>query len=249
MRLTEKCAIRMSVRKIPVSRRTITGRHALQRLKVSVPFESLLERDFLQLMDFDRDVTAVEGQPVCVTWKDASGKARRYTPDFLVTFRPKRQLWPSRQPGKAKPWLVEVKPREEVWKNFARYRPAFRAATEYARRNGWLFHILDESRIRSGRLENARVLLPFMMKSSDSDRCRALLTVLERFEDGLTAEQLLVATCSDRINQALLIPNLWNLVGWRNIETDLSQPLTMKSRLRLPPYMASLFERLPQQTH
>ena len=226
----------MPVRKIPPNALYFTGRQALKRLKHSVAFESFLERDFLTLLDFDRDVAAVEEQPVRIDWQDAKGRSHRYTPDFLVTFLPSRDQLPAWQRSKRKPWLVEVKPEAVLKEDWSKLRPKFRAAIRFAREKGWTFHIMTERRIRTVRLDNARFLLPAMMLPYNKQRCEALLKVLENCGE-LTAAQLLAATCQDPINQAMSLSMLWSLVAWRNIGADLSRPLNMNTLLWLPEYM------------
>ncbi len=223
----------MPVRKIPVNYRVLTGRQALKRLHYSVDFESPVERDFLLLLDLDRDVKAVEGQPVSIPWRDERGREFPYRPDFLVTFLPGRDQLPIHQPLKAKPWLVEVKPHQELKENWRKYHRRFRAAVAYARERDWKFRIWTDRRIRTPRLENARQLLRFMTLPYEKARCEALLRALENCGTEMTARELIAAVCQDPINQAML----WSLVAWRNIGADLSRPLDMESALWLPEYM------------
>ncbi len=56
-----------------------TGRH--------VGYESFVERDRLMLLDFDPDVTGVAAQPLCLCWRDESGRSRRHVPDFFARLR------------------------------------------------------------------------------------------------------------------------------------------------------------------
>lgn len=54
----------MPFRKIPISGRSLTGRHATKQPTGSVGFESSLERDFITLMMFDPSVAKIEEHPV-----------------------------------------------------------------------------------------------------------------------------------------------------------------------------------------
>src|SRR5437868_5438583 len=98
----------MPSRKIPPSRRSLTGLVASQKsprlsLVPSPParpsqlgagqpqpqtrmkgFESSLERDFFILLDFDLNVDRYEEQPVRIEYRDGDGRLRTYTPDVLV---------------------------------------------------------------------------------------------------------------------------------------------------------------------
>lgn len=52
-----------------------------------VGFESLLERDFLMLADYDRDVVGIAFQPFAVLWPKGTDSARGHVPDFFLRLR------------------------------------------------------------------------------------------------------------------------------------------------------------------
>jgi hypothetical protein len=52
-----------------------------------VGFESFTERDQLMLLDFDPEVTGVASQPLCLCWRDESGRVRRHVPDYFARLR------------------------------------------------------------------------------------------------------------------------------------------------------------------
>lgn len=54
--------------------------------------ESILEEDFLTLLEFDRTVDRYEVQPVTVQYTDAEGKPRHYTLDVLIHYRPAEEV-------------------------------------------------------------------------------------------------------------------------------------------------------------
>ena len=56
-------------------------------VRAHVGFESLLERDFLMLADYDRDVVGIASQPFAVLWPRGTDGARGHVPDFFVRFR------------------------------------------------------------------------------------------------------------------------------------------------------------------
>jgi len=94
----------MPVRTIPLSHSSVTGRLASRSGQPSIAFESSLERDFAVLQLFDPAVQSIEEQPVRIDYKAPTGRATRYTPDFLVIYR--SDVPPSR--------LVEVKYQAEL---------------------------------------------------------------------------------------------------------------------------------------
>lgn len=52
-----------------------------------VGFESLLERDFLMLADYEQDVVGIASQPFAVLWPRGTEGARGHVPDFFVRLR------------------------------------------------------------------------------------------------------------------------------------------------------------------
>src|SRR5215470_396033 len=77
----------MPVRRVPKNYRSLTGLVSNSRTQAMTAFESSLERDFLLLLDFDPEVEYYEEQPVKITYPDARGRHRTYTPDVLVRYR------------------------------------------------------------------------------------------------------------------------------------------------------------------
>ena len=242
----------MSVRKVPPNYLVGTGRYAFKRElplanpHFSVDFESFIERDFLILADFDRDVAHVDGQPVKLFWRDERGRTHDYTPDFLVTFLPSGKQFPPYQPSKMKPWLVETKDAQTLREKWSELRPRFRAATQYAHRQGWTFHLLTERRVRTVRLDNARLLLPTMggEPAGNADLSQNLLLQTLTNHGGLSARNLLDAACTDPAERTRLLPQLWSLVAWRIIGTNLDLPLSMNSPLWLPEHAPRQSKRL-----
>lgn len=214
----------MPARRIPKNYRSVTGVTAAAKADGPAEFESTLERDLLALLDFSPAVRQFEVQPVILTWRDGSIE-RRYTPDALARFRTHRG-----QP-EPPPILYEVKYRADLWADWPKLRPKFRAALRFAKAQGWRFKIITEREIRTPYLTNAQFLLPFIRQGpppvQDMDLLdAALLELRESDIDGL-----LQAACQDEWNRARLLPALWYLVGTFHFGTDLHVPLTMKSRL------------------
>jgi hypothetical protein len=72
-------------------------------------FESLLEKEFLMLLDFDDTVEKFEVQPVRIP---VPGVPRGYVPDILVHYRADRETGEIR-----KPLLVEIKHTDDIQRN------------------------------------------------------------------------------------------------------------------------------------
>jgi hypothetical protein len=138
------------VREIPKNYRNVTGLVASPRLGRSVQFESSLERDFIVVLDvLSQVVEGFEEQPIEITWM-WDGRLHHYTPDFPVHFSGDQFV---RKASTRKPWLVEIKYRDDLRKNWKIFRPKYRAATAEAARRGWAFHIITEQEIRTPLLQ------------------------------------------------------------------------------------------------
>jgi len=196
----------MPVRIIPKNYRSLTGLVSNSRTQSMAAFESSLERDFLLLLDFDPDVEFYEEQPLTLTYADARGRRRTYTPDVFVRYR----MAPV-QGKPTPPCLYEVKYRDDLHHHWTDYRPKFRAAGRYARQQGWRFRVVTERHIRTPYLENVKFLRAYQaMAINVPSRAWLLNTLLELGETN--PAHLLTAMSHDRWQQAQLLPMLWQLV-------------------------------------
>lgn len=201
------------MRRIPLSRRShITG---FQALPTGVTeHESALERDFVTLTAFFDVGAVVTVQPVTIRFEH-EGKARRYTPDFLVKSSDGRST------------LVEIKYRRDLRIQWARLRPAFAAARDWAATNGASFRIITESAIRGPRLDAAKRLLP--LRAAPVDIALAAMT-LDRVAhlDNPTFGMLIDALPGSR-GAALAV--VWRLIARGQILVDLTAPITGDTRM------------------
>lgn len=121
----------------------MTGRFPSLKLGRMVAFESLIEQDYLYVLDYDPDVITFEEQPLSIQY-DWQGKQLKYTPDFHVIRGTSHQI-------------VECKPlalvsREDNQRKFA-------VALDWCQERGWTFVVVTDQELRSGsRLENIKLL-------------------------------------------------------------------------------------------
>lgn len=206
-----------SVRSIRPTRRSVSGVFPF-RGEGGIPYESMLERDFLCRTEFSRDVQAIIHQPVSIPFV-TGGRTYTYTPDFLVYYR----LGDSHFEDARKPMLVEVKPEGEWRNNWRKWLPKWKAAWRYANEQGWSFHIFDESRIRDTGFENIRFLERYeRMEFAPEDTDWILKTVREM---GYAPVHYLLALhfCADF--RAVGISHLWHLIATRRLQCDIRLPL------------------------
>jgi hypothetical protein len=153
----------MPVRKVSNHRGSAVGRFPSMKMQRMIAFESLIERDFIYLLDYDPFVTWFEEQPVRIEYEYAE-KQLHYTPDFLLVEQ-KQQV------------LVECKPEKFV--DTEENRRKFAVARQWCQGKGWQFRIVTEKEIRSGyRLQNVKLLTQYARQQIDPLVGSQILAVL-----------------------------------------------------------------------
>ena len=194
-------------RKIRPTRRSVSGIYVFKG-RLPVPYESTLERDFLIRSEFSPNVLKIVSQPVLIPFTGNNGQTYTYTPDFLVLQEPESGL---------KPLLIEVKPRRQWRLHWRHWRPKWKAAIRYARSQGWLFRIQDETRIRDTVFANIQSLAIYRrMRFTEQESCRIIHAVART--EPVTARHLINNL---NVNQA----HLWHLLATRRLDCNLMCPL------------------------
>lgn len=207
------------VRPIKPTRRSVSG-YLPFRGAGGIPFESLLERDFLRRMRFSHRVESVIAQPVAVDFIDLRGCAQTYVPDFLVHYR---QPLGINYQDYIKPMLVEVKPGYEWRKNWRAWSGKWKAARQYARHEGWVFSIYDESRIRGLPIENINFLERFERLDFDQEDIEMVMNTLRGME--VAPVHYLLARHFRGIYQDRGVALLWHLIATGRVECNITEPL------------------------
>lgn len=210
----------MPVRRIPLSSRChIIGQQPFIPGSRAVWHESTLERDFITLSRFDPEVLGIEEQPVVIRWNDDHGRLHRYTPDFRV-------LRPSRTD------IVEVKYRDDLWNNWALYKPKFRAAIVWAEQRGMRFLIRTERHIRRPRLQNAKRLVSRMHDMVEPKYKNLILAIVEKHQP-VCFKDLVEKTVRPPYANEAILSAIWVLLARRQLITDFDTEITGSSLLRL----------------
>jgi TnsA endonuclease N terminal len=179
----------------------------------NVWWESLLERDYIHLLEFDSDVTKYEEQPVRVAYP-FEGRVRHYTPDFLVERKDGRRI------------IVEVKSKEKA--STEEFRLFLLAVAPVIQKLGYEFLVATEEMIRvEPLLENIKILwgysrIPFF--SRHQVLCRKFL----RENDGASIADLACAL----FDKGVTLPVIYSLVYRGALSVDLNLPLDPSSIVR-----------------
>jgi len=158
----------MPVRKIPKNYLFVTGGYSSQKNKVMDGFESLLEKEYLMLLDFDDGVESFEVQPVRIP---VTGVRNGYVPDVLVKYRTEPETGEIRRP-----LLAEVKHSDDLARNREKYAKKFAAAHAYAEERDWQFAVVDQTQIRTPRLANLKFLREYRNIEPNEQDVKNVLT-------------------------------------------------------------------------
>lgn len=216
------------MRKIKPTRRSVSGIYVFRGVD-SIPFESTLERDFLIRKEWCINVLDIIPQPVQIPFTK-NGRTYNYTPDFLVYYRLNNvhfDFYP-------KPILVEVKPRNELRAHLPEWRDKYRAAFKYAKAQGWEFRIHDEGRIRDQALENIRFLERYKRMQFPIEESQAVIKTVT--EMGSTFFHYILARHFMGLYKAEGISHIWHLLATRQLDCDITLPLSDFTELWIPTY-------------
>ncbi|MDY7577273.1 TnsA endonuclease N-terminal domain-containing protein [Herbaspirillum sp. RTI4] len=216
----------MPVRKIPKNYLGVTGGFASKKNGQMLGFESLLEKEYMLLLEFDETVESFEEQPVSIP---IPGTKNSYTPDLLVRFHPVVQ-----QTVAQRPCLVEVKHTDDLTKNSKKYAPKFELATAYAAVNNWDFRIVTQKDIRIPKLSNLKFLREYRnINPAESDLGQAL-EALKGLRSPASFNTMIDKLLTDSQDKLYWIPIIWHLIVTKEIHTDLDTPFSDNILIWLP---------------
>lgn len=205
----------MPVRKIPKNYLVVTGAYSSQKNEEMDAFESLLEREYLLLLDFDDAVERFEVQPVRIP---VPGVPKGYVPDVLVIYRSDPETGCTR-----KPLLVDVKHSDDLKRNAGKYMAKFVAAQRFSEDRGWEFATVDETQIRTPRLANLKFLREYRNVMPSDEHIQRVLECVNGQTSSTALLDALARTEDDRLHW---FPVVWSMVLTGHLAVDLDRPFT-----------------------
>lgn len=204
----------MPIRKIPKNHLVVTGGYSSRKNNDIDAFESLLEKDYFLLLDFDDTVHSFEPQPVRVP---VPGVPRGYVPDVLVRYHPDPAS--GVEPKKS---LVDVKHTDDLAKNAGKYALKFECARRFAEEQGWEFRVVDQNQIRTPRLANLKFLRAYRNVAPPAeDIDRVLACVDASLQSHHQVLDRLAQTEEDRLHW---LPVIWSMLLTRHLATNWDEP-------------------------
>lgn len=215
----------MPVRKIPKNYLFVTGGYSSQKNKVMDSFESLLEKDYLMLLDFDDEVESFEVQPVRIP---VTGVRNGYVPDVLVKFLPDPETGEIRNQ-----LLVEVKHSDDLKRNHAKYVKKFEAAYAYAEERDWQFVVMDQTQIRIPRLANLKFLREYRNVEPSEHDVNNVLKQVKKLSKLASVSTLLATICKHDDDRLYWLPIIWHMVVTKQLVVDLDGLIDNDTSIRL----------------
>ena len=211
------------VRKVVGNHRSLTGLFKSRKMQRVVPYESALERDLFTHLEWDLAVESYHAQPLRILYRHDDFR-RAHVPDALAIYRKDLNL-----PKTG--CMYQVKYSAELLRRWKGFHPALRAASRFAKHEGWEFRIATERDIRGALLDNLTLLLPFRDFPAENSYVDAIIEALSK-STTMSIAHLLAALKADR-DGTLLQRTVWILCAKRITTVDLNKPITLRSEIWL----------------
>lgn len=210
----------MPARKIPKNYRSVTGTFPSHKNKRNIFYESLLERDFCLLLEFNNDVISYEEQPFRLYYKSANSK-KRYTPDILVHYKPSLNRLPC---------VFEIKMSDEIKEKKVFFEEKFNQIEEYINLNDLEFKMFTELDMDEIYLENAM----FLYRYKDLNNQTISKNILEKIKlfKEISVNDLLQNFSSNKFEQIEILPYIWQLIFLDKIIIDMYIKITNSSVIK-----------------
>ena len=206
----------MAVRKIPRygAQKNIGKFSSVKTGRVSW-YESLLERDYMYLLDFDLEVKSWHEQPLRIRY-NLDGKTHFYTPDLEIHRGSKKQI-------------VEVKSQDQV--DSGKWDCLFRIATSICKEEGYEYVVVTDKMIRQQpKLENIKRLWKYARTPLQPQ----YQVICVEFFRGSKSTHVELADLIGFLKTKGVEPQVvYSLLFWGVLDFDITQPLDSCSLIRL----------------
>ena len=208
----------MPVRRVANFGRNVIGHFPSLKMGQMIPFESLLERDYLYWLDYSPDVEWFEAQPLQIDYRH-EGRSCHYTPDFHLV-----------QAGRHV--LVECKPDQFAYQT--QNHPKFKAACDWCGQQDWDFRLVTDQQLRAGfGLQNVKLLTRYARYPVDPGLQSRVYQELNPALAPLTLAHLVSALAPEK--PATVTSSLLAMLFRHNLAADLAEaPLSQQTLIDWP---------------
>ena len=210
----------MPVRKPKKNYRSLTGMFYSLKNNKGIFFESKLERDLFLTLEFDKNVTAYEEQPLALQYTKGN-HTYPYTPDCLIHFYKKDSC------------IVEVKYSDEIEANEEAFKDKFGQVANTLKQKGYNFKMFTEKDLDTIALKNMNFIYNYVAIKDQSmiDETYHKLKVI-----GSTTYQTILSELSlNKEKQALYAPYVWYLVLVGKLDINIYKEISPQTYIEVLP--------------
>ncbi|MCW3491342.1 TnsA endonuclease N-terminal domain-containing protein [Dethiobacter alkaliphilus] len=182
----------------------------------SIAFESLLERDFIYLLEFDQNVITFCEQPLTIRYYE-NNREKSYIPDFAV------QRLESIE-------IIEVKPKDKL--HDEKIQKKLTAGHQYCNTAGYEYLIVTEDNINPVILNNIKALFGYSQIKVPA-KIKMLVRELLDQSKVMTLNNLSVAIEARSDNACIAKSYIYNLLYCHELEVNLADPISLNSKVWL----------------
>jgi len=209
----------MSVRKIKKSYISCTGYFKSYKNQNQIAFESVLERNFYLLLEFDITVESYCEQPFTLYY-DLFGKRTKYTPDSLVTYVDQSQK------------VYEIKYIKEINDNKELQNKIELLHNVISEQKFLPFAVFTDNDFNDIYLKNAQFLYPFAFLEPDDKYMSKINNLLHGLTKNISIQELLNLLSSKKQDHLIYLPYIWHII-FNNINlVDMNHKLTMNTIIK-----------------
>lgn len=194
-----------------------TGYFASKKMGRMIQYESLLERDIIYILEYDKNISKYFEQPVeikCMYF----GVIRKHYPDFKCVFADGHtELW------EAKPYNKLEDP--DVKKNIY-------LGESYCQQRGWIYKVITDKQIYSNSLvDNIQFLTYYRKQPECSDEIIRQIVQSVVLEEFTTISKILKFLVN--VKSEILLQCVYYLIYTQVLHVDLTQALNFESVIAL----------------
>jgi len=213
----------MSVRKIKKSYISCVGYFKSYKNDKQLAFESILERDFFTVLEFDNNVISYEEQPFQIKYT-LKGVSTRYTPDILVIYKDGSQK------------VFEVKYQNSIDSDLELQYKLTIVKEEIMQQKSLSFEVFTDIQLDNIYLKNCIFLYKFAFLIENIRIQTNIKNALKLKKESLSIRAFIEELSPEQSCQLQNLPYLWHEV-FKNLSlVNMQQPITMSSLLQIRDY-------------
>ncbi len=206
----------MGVRKIKKSYISCVGYFKSYKNNNQVAFESILERDFFTILEFEDDVLSYEEQPFRINYK-LNGASTRYTPDVLVTYKNGSQK------------VFEVKYQNEIDSSEELQHKLSVLKDEIFEQKSLSFEIFTDINLNDKYLKTYTFLYRYAFLIENNEMTNKVLEAIKKYSSPVVVKALLESITMEPSEQLKVIPYIWKEVFKNRALINMNEKITMSS--------------------